>query len=48
MAEGTGYIVAAYAVTWLALGALALRIAATARRARQRLASARRDAGIAS
>lgn len=45
MAEGNGYIVAAYALTWVVLAAFALRVALGARRSADRLTAARRAAG---
>jgi hypothetical protein len=47
MADGMGYIVAAYAVTWVALVGYAIRLVGVTRRAQAQLERASRDAGSA-
>jgi CcmD family protein len=45
MAEGMGYIVAAYVVTWIGLVGYAVRLMGVSRRAREQFERASRDAG---
>jgi hypothetical protein len=45
MADGMGYIVAAYVVTWVGLIGYAIRLVGVARRAQEQLERASRDAG---
>jgi CcmD family protein len=45
MADGMGYIVAAYVVTWVGLAGYAVRLVGVSRRAREQFERASRDAG---